>query len=123
MLFGKKGKLALRFVGPFKILQRVGKLAYKLELPPNLANVHPVFHVSMLRKYEPDPSHVMDCSDLVVDEDVLYAMTPMAIIDKDEKVLWGKRIALVRVVWQHNGVEEQTWESDIEMCEKYPFLF
>lgn len=98
MRFGKKGKLALRFVGPFQ--------TYRLELPPNLANVHPIFHVSMLRKYERDSSHVIDNLDLVVDEDVSYAVKPMRILDRDEKILRGKRIALVRVVWQHNGVEE-----------------
>ena len=81
MRFGKKGKLAPRFVGPFEITHRVGKLSYRLDLPPNLSNVHPVFHVSMLRKYEPDPSHVIDHSDLVVEDDISYAVTPMAIID------------------------------------------
>ena len=123
MRFGKKGKLAPRFVGPFEITHRVGKLAYRLDLPPNLSNVHLVFHMSMLRKYEPDPSYVIDHSDLVVEDDVSYAVTPMAIIDRDEKILRGKKIALVRVVWQHNGVEEQTWEREDEIKEKYPFLF
>ena len=123
MHFGKKGKLALRFVGPFRVIQRVGKVAYKLELPASLENVHSVFHVSMLRGYEPDPSHVIDHSDLVVEEDVSYAVTPIEIIDREEKVLRGKRIPLVRVIWRHNGVEEQTWEREVDMQAKYPFLF
>lgn len=105
MRFGKKEKLAPRFIGPFHIIQRIGKLAYKLELPQSLENVHPVFHVSMLKCYEPDSSHVIDHSDLVVEEDVSYAVTPLAIIDREEKVLRGKTIPLVRVVWRHNGVE------------------
>ena len=59
MRFGKKGKLGIRYVGPFEILERIGKVAYRLALPPNFPNVHLVFHVSILRKYLPDPSHVI----------------------------------------------------------------
>ena len=58
--FGRKGKLSPRFIGPFEILERVGPVAYKLALPPSLSSVHDVFHVSMLRKYIPDPTHVID---------------------------------------------------------------
>ena len=60
MRFGKKGKLSPRFIGPFEILKRVGKVAYELALPPNLQHIHNVFHVSMLRKYHPDVSHVIE---------------------------------------------------------------
>ena len=62
--FGKKGKLSPRFIGPFKIGQRVGKCAYRLALPSSLSEVHDVFHVSMLRKYIIDPSHILDYSGL-----------------------------------------------------------
>ena len=72
MHFGHSGKLSPRFIGPFEILDRVGAVAYRLALPPRLANVHNVFHVSMLRKYEPDPSHVLDWGDLVINEDITY---------------------------------------------------
>ena len=58
--FGKRGKLSPRFIGPFEILQRIGIVAYRLALPPSMSGVHEVFHVSMLRKYTPDPSHVVD---------------------------------------------------------------
>ena len=58
--FGKRGKLSPRFIGPFEILERVGTVAYRLALPPSMSGVHEVFHVSMLRKYAPDPTHVVD---------------------------------------------------------------
>ena len=58
--FGELGKLSPRFIGPFEILERIGVVAYRLALPPNMSGVHEVFHVSMLRKYSPDPSHVVD---------------------------------------------------------------
>ena len=58
--FGKKGKLSPRYIGPFKVLKRVGAISYRLALPPSLSSVHAVFHVSMLRKFTPDPTHVVD---------------------------------------------------------------
>ena len=60
MRFGKSGKLSPWFIGPFEILERIGEVAYRLALPPQLSGVHDVFHVSMLQQYEPDPSHVLD---------------------------------------------------------------
>ena len=65
--FDKKGKLSPRFVRPFEILERVGQVAYRLALPPALAGVHNVFHVSMLRKYISDESHILSYGDLVLD--------------------------------------------------------
>ena len=66
--FGKRGKLSSRYIGPFKVLEMVGIVAYRLELPPGLSGVHAIFHVSMLQKYTPDPTHVVDWGKLVVDE-------------------------------------------------------
>ncbi|CAL8153029.1 unnamed protein product [Prunus armeniaca] len=66
--FGKSGKLAPRFIGPFEVLQQIGEVAYKLALPPQFSNVHNVLHVSMLRKYEPDPAHILDWGELNIDE-------------------------------------------------------
>ena len=67
--FGKRGKLSPRYIGPFEILERVGIVAYRLALPPSLSGVHAVFHVSMLRKYIPDPTHVVDWEGIIVDTD------------------------------------------------------
>ena len=90
--FGKKGKLAPRYVGPFEILQRIGEVAYRLALPPHLLGVHDVFHVSMLRKYEPNTSHLLDWHNLSFQENVTYEERPMEILDTKEQVLRTKII-------------------------------
>ena len=98
-------------------------MAYRLELPTQISNIHPVFHVSMLRKYEPDPSHVIDHSDLVLDEDASFEVQPVRVVDRSEKVLRGKSIPLVRVLWSQHDIQEETWELEAEMKSKYPELF
>ena len=123
MRFGKSGKLSPQFIGPFEILERIGEAAYRLALPPQLSGVHDVFHVSMLRKYEPDPSHVLDWTDLVIDEDVSYEERPVRVLDRRDQVLRGKTIPLVKVLWKHHGVEEATWERELEVRQKYPDMF
>ena len=77
--FGKRGKLLSRYIGPFEILERVGTIAYRLALPPSLLSVHEVFHVSMLRKYTQDPTHVVDWGELVVDADGTFKEGPVRI--------------------------------------------
>ncbi|XP_073025085.1 uncharacterized protein [Primulina eburnea] len=121
--FGMKGKLAPRYVGPYEILQRIGTLAYRLALPPSLSGIHDVFHVSMLRKYEPDPSHVLDISEVQLDPDVSYVERPVCILDRSERKLRNKLIPMVKVQWEHRGVEEATWETKRHMRELYPYLF
>ncbi|GMH17780.1 hypothetical protein Nepgr_019621 [Nepenthes gracilis] len=74
--FGVKGKLKPRFIGPFKILEKIGEVAYRLALPPNLAEVHDVFHMSMLRKYVHDPTHVIEYEPPTVDNDLSYVEEP-----------------------------------------------
>ena len=80
--FGRGGKLSPRYIGPFYIIERVGEVAYRLALPPQLSGVHDVFHVSMLRKYEPDPSHVLEWSDLDLEADVSYEERAIQILDR-----------------------------------------
>ncbi|GAV80366.1 Chromo domain-containing protein [Cephalotus follicularis] len=123
MRFGKKGKLTPRFIGPFEILERVGPVAYRLALPPSLADVHNVFHVSMLRKYHPDPSHVLQWEPLELRTDLSFEEIPIRILDRRIKQLRSKTIPLVKVLWQYHGVEEATWEREDDMQAKYPQLF
>ena len=79
--FGKRGKLSSRYIGPFEILERVSTVAYQLALPPSLSGVHEVFHVSMLQKYTPDLTHVVDWSELIIDTDGTFEEGPVRIMD------------------------------------------
>ena len=74
---GREKKLQTRFVGPFKILQRVGKVAYRFELPLSLSKIHDVLHVSMLKKYYPDPTHILQLKEIEIDEALTYEEKPM----------------------------------------------
>ena len=121
--FGKDGKLSPRFIGPFEIFERVGTVAYRLDLLPNISGVHEVFHVSMLRRYTPDPAHVVDWGEIEVDTDGTFKEGLVCIMDSRDQVLRRKTVRLVRVLWQHRGVEELTWEREDTMRATYPFLF
>ena len=120
--FGKREKLALRNIRPFEILKRVGTVSYNALLM-SLSGVHEVFHVSMLRKYTPDPAHVVDWGKISVDTDGTFEDGPMCILDSREQVLRHKTMRLVKVLWQHRRVEEATWEHKDTMRATYPFLF
>ena len=121
--FGKRGKLSPRFIGPFEILERIGTVAYWLALSPSMTGVHEVSHVSMLRKYTPDPAHVVDWGQIEVDTDGTFEEGPVCIIDSRDQVLRHKTVRLVRVLWRHYGVEESTWEHEDTIRATYPFLF
>ncbi|KAL0544441.1 hypothetical protein IC582_019556 [Cucumis melo] len=121
--FEKRGKLSPRFVGPFEILERIGPVAYRLALPPSLTTAHDVFHVSMLRKYVPDPSHVVDYEPLEIDENLSYTEQPVEILAREVKTLRNKEIPLVKVLWRNHRVEEATWEREDDMRSRYPELF
>ena len=121
--FGKRGKLLPMFIRPFKILERVGTVAYRLALPPSMSGVHKVFHVSMLRRYTPDPAHVVDWGEIEVDTDETFEEGPVCILDSRDQVLRHKTVRLVRVLWRHRGVEESTSEREDTMRATYPFFF
>ncbi|KAL0556241.1 hypothetical protein IC582_004752 [Cucumis melo] len=121
--FERRGKLSPRFVGPFEILERIGPVAYRLALPPSLSTVHDVFHVSMLRKYVPDPSHVVDYEPLEIDENLSYTEQPVEVLAREVKTLRNKEIPLVKVLWRNHRVEEATWEREDDMRSRYPELF
>ena len=101
----------------------MGTVAYRLTLPPSLSGVHEVFHVSMLWKYTPDLAHLVDWGEITVDTDGTFEEGPMRILDSWDQVLRRKTVRLVKVLWQHRGVEGATWEREDTMRATYPFLF
>ena len=96
--FGRKGKLSPRFIGPYEILERVGPVAYRLTLPLELAKLHDVFHVSMLRRYRSDTSHILPVQDIQVQEDFTFNEEPKAILDREIRELQNKQVPLVKVL-------------------------
>ncbi|XP_070020046.1 uncharacterized protein [Nicotiana sylvestris] len=123
MRFGNKGKLSTRYVGPYRVTQRIGQVAYRLELPPEISLVHPVFHVSMLKKVVGDPSTIVPIEAIEVNEELSYEEIPVTILDRQVRKLRNKEVASVKVLWQSEQVEEATWEAESEMNEKYRHLF
>nr|XP_016478556.1 PREDICTED: uncharacterized protein LOC107799931 [Nicotiana tabacum] len=106
-----------------KIVQRIGRVAYKLDLPPELEAIHPVFHISMLRKFLGDPSCISPIEDIEVSENLSYEEIPVAILDRQIRKLRTKEVASVKVLWRSNNVEEMTWEAEEDMKSRYPHLF
>ena len=113
--FGRRGKLRPRYIGPYEIIARVGPVEYRLDLPLELSMVHNVFHVSMLCKYIPDPSHVLRDQPVELKDNLTYKEQPMQIVDRSEKIFLNKVIPLVKVLWGNHGIKEATWESKAQM--------
>ena len=108
ILFGKKGKLSPRFIGPYEVLERIGPVSYRLALPLELAKLHDVFHVLMIRRYRSDESHILPVQEIQVQEDLSYDEEPKAILAREVKQLRNKQVPLVKELWQHHGKEEAT---------------
>ncbi|XP_021980435.1 uncharacterized protein LOC110876576 [Helianthus annuus] len=121
--FRKRGKLSPRFISPFKIVERVGKVAYRLELPEELSGIHSTFHVSHLRKCLADETAYIQYDDIEVDDKLNYVVRPIAILDRKVKSLRNKEIDQVKVKWEHRKGLDPTWESEEEMRRLYPTLF
>ncbi|KAH0672805.1 hypothetical protein KY290_025037 [Solanum tuberosum] len=121
--FGKKRKLSPRYVGLYEIIRRVGKVAYELGLPKEMELVHPVFHVSMLRKCVGDPNAIVPLEVVgVVEDNLTYEEVPVQILDRQVKRLRNKEMASVKVLWRNQQVESATWEAEADMQRRYPYL-
>ncbi|GJS04093.1 putative nucleotidyltransferase, ribonuclease H [Tanacetum coccineum] len=121
--FGIKGKLSLRFIGPFEVLERVGEVAYRLALPPALSHVHNVFHVSTLRGYNYHPLHVVEYPLDKIQEDLSFEEEAEAILAREERIMRRKTIPFVKVLWKNHSEREATWELEESIRERYPRLF
>ncbi|WMV31865.1 hypothetical protein MTR67_025250 [Solanum verrucosum] len=123
MRFGKKGKLNPRYIGPYRIAKRIGNVAYELELPQELAAVHPVFHISMLKKCIGDPSLILPTESIKIKDNLSYEEVPVQILDRQVRRLRTKDVASVKVLWRNQFVEGATWEAEEDMKKRYPYLF
>nr|GEX40876.1 putative reverse transcriptase domain-containing protein [Tanacetum cinerariifolium] len=121
--FGNRGKLNSRYVGPFKVLAKVRKVGYRLELPQELSRVHHTFHVSNLKKSYADEPLVMSLEGIQVDDKLQFVEEPVEIIEREIKRLKRRRIPLVKVCWNSRRGLEFTWERKDSFKKKYPYLF
>nr|GEZ23500.1 putative reverse transcriptase domain-containing protein [Tanacetum cinerariifolium] len=121
--FGKREKLNPRYVGPFKVLERVGDVAYKLDLPEELSRVYNTFHVSNLKKCHANEPLAVSLDGLHVDDKLHFVEEPMEIMDCEVKRLKQSRIPLVKVRWNFKRGLEFTWEREDHFKQKYPHLF
>ncbi|GJR60676.1 putative reverse transcriptase domain-containing protein [Tanacetum coccineum] len=121
--FGKRGKLNPRYVGPFKVIERVRTVAYKVELPQQLSRVHNTFHVSNLKKCLSDESLVISLEELRVDDKLHFMEEPVKVMDREIKQLKRSRIPIIKVRWNSKRGHEFTWEREDQFKQKYPHLF
>ncbi|GKE56868.1 putative reverse transcriptase domain-containing protein [Tanacetum coccineum] len=121
--FGKRGKLNPQYIGPFKILKRVGPVAYTLELPKELSSVYGTLHVSNLKKCISDESFVILMKELRLDDTLYFVEEPVEIMDREVKQLRQSHIPIVKVRWNSNRGPEFTLECEDQIRAKYPYLF
>ncbi|GKC83882.1 putative reverse transcriptase domain-containing protein [Tanacetum coccineum] len=121
--FGKRGKLNPWYIGPFKILERIGPVAYKLELPEELSNIHSTFYVSNLKKCLSDESLVIPMKELRLNDKLNFVEEPVEIMDREVKQLKQSHIPIVKVRWNSKRGPKFTWEREDQIRAKYPCLF
>ena len=118
--FGVKGKLAPRYVGPYEITEICGPVAYRVRLPPRLAAVHDVFHVSPLKKCVRVPSEIIEQTEILVEPDLSYVEYPIKVLDQKERVTRRKAVRMYKIQWSHHTEEEATWETESYLNQNFP---
>ena len=121
--FQVRGKLAPRYVGPFRIIRKVGAVAYQLELPQSLSAVHNVFHISQFKKCHRVPTDAVDLESLDLQPGLTYEEHPIAILDRDERKVKRNMVKFVKVQWSNHSEDEATWEREDRLRQEYPEFF
>ena len=126
--FGVKGKLGPRFIGPYRVLERMGEVAYKLELPEGLSGVHDVFHVSQLKKCHAEMADIplrdtVPLEAIQLDSDLTYEEKPVKILEFANRVTRSKVIKFCKVQWSYHTEDEATWEREEDLLKDHPHLF
>ncbi|WVZ64352.1 LOW QUALITY PROTEIN: hypothetical protein U9M48_013885 [Paspalum notatum var. saurae] len=120
--FGLRGKLSPRYVGPFQVVERVGPVAYRLNLPSDLSGVHNVFHVSLLRKCLREPTERAEIPLIELQPDLSYEEYPTKILDTKDRVMRQRTIRFLKVQWSNHTEEEATWEKEEDLYKSFPYL-
>jgi cytochrome b involved in lipid metabolism len=121
--FGMKKKLAPRYVGPYKILERKGNVAYKLQLPPEMSAISKVFHVSQLKKCLRVPKEAIAPTNIKLQSDLTYEEKPIRVLEEMERVTRSKIIKFYKMVWNNHNEQDATWEREDYLQEVYPAFF
>ena len=120
--FERGRKLSPQFIGLFDIIERIGEVAYRLVLPPQLAGVHVVFHISMLKKVITDPYHIIELRPLRFDKDLTYAEHPIKIVDTQVRKLRNRELRFLKIQWSRHPETKATWELESEMRDFFPYI-
>ena len=121
--FQKRGNLNPRYIGPFRIFERIGPVSYHLELPRDLERIHDIFHVCIIRKYISNPSHVLKTPLVELREDLSFEVQPVGILDHREKILRNEVVQKIKILWRSDRVEEMKWEIEASIRKRYPYFF
>ncbi|TMW95291.1 hypothetical protein EJD97_009120, partial [Solanum chilense] len=123
MRYGKKGKLSPRYIRPYRISKIIGNVAYKYDLPQELAAVHPVFHIFMLKNCMGDPLLIIPTKIFGIKDSLFYQEILVMILDRQVRKLRTKEVASVKVLWRNQFVEEATRKVELDMKRRYPHFF
>jgi hypothetical protein len=121
--FGVKGKPAPRYIRPFEILKICGPVAYRLLLPPQLAAIHDIFHISQLRKCVKVPTEIIDPQTIEIEYDLTYIEHPIRVLDTKERSTRRETIRMFKIQWNHHTEEEATWETESYLQHNFPGFF